>query len=30
MAHEFKFIPNIASAKEHVLVVEQSVRVVKE
>jgi hypothetical protein len=30
MANEYKFIPNIASAKEHVPVVEQSIRVVKE
>jgi hypothetical protein len=30
MAHEFKFIPNLALAKEHVVVVKQSIRVVKE
>jgi hypothetical protein len=30
MANEYKFIPNISSAKEHVPVVERSIRVVKE
>jgi hypothetical protein len=30
MAYEFKFIPNIAAAQEHVPVVERSIRVVKE
>jgi hypothetical protein len=30
MAHQYKFQPNIATAQEHVLVVERSIRVVKE
>jgi hypothetical protein len=30
MKDEFKFTPNIAAAQEHVLVVERSIRVVKE